>query len=170
MSILNIMCLLSLVISVVGVVMSILSKKSLPSSVSAIVYGMKNKYAWSAWVWLVTLLLTPSLIDKLPEFFKVFGFFTIAALLFCGALPIVDKSHKYVHNFLGIAAGILSQICISVINPWWLLLWILLVIFFSTIVFVEKPWADKIYEACDGKGVFLVEVTSMATLYCGLLL
>ena len=132
-----------LVVSYVGT--AIWSKGELPESVSAMVYDLPKagQWLWTLWLFLVAFCIAPALLEAIPESWKFVGFFTVACLAFCAA----------------IAAGILSQICVAFISPWWLIAWPLYVAVISFPVF---PWTVE--KRISGKGVFLIECVCWLTL------
>ena len=124
------MCILiSLLMAVLYVGAAIIIKKELPVSISSMVYILPKggwRWLWTVWIWLTGFLLIVPLMDALPDGWKFLAFLTIGCLMFCGAMPIfIEENHKW-HNIFGIAAGVLSQICVAIINPWYLVLWILI--------------------------------------------
>lgn len=159
---------LLLIISILFVaaylVVAIWRMKALPDSISALVYALPSKWqwVWTLWLWAVSLLMCIPLIDVLPETWKFLGFLTLACLGFVGAMPIIYKEHKKAHDILGVLAGILSQVCVFIISPWWLLVWFLWPFLMgSTIV---QPEGGDMRELFKGKGVFVAEVICMITL------
>lgn len=153
-----------LVVSYVGT--AIWSKKELPESVSAMVYDLPKagKGLWTLWVFLVAFCIVHSLLEAMPESWEFIGFFTVACLMFCGAMPLVKDEKNTVHYALAIAAGVLSQVCVLLINPWWLLAWPLYV----AAVSFPVPW--KYEKIISGKGVFLIEGVCWLTLTATLIL
>lgn len=165
------MLLLSIIMVVSFVGATIIKTKAIPDSISSMVYVLPDgsaRWLWTIWLWLVTVLLAPSLIDALSDKWQFIGFLMISCLLFTGAMPIFMKEHKKAHNVLGVTAGILSQVCVVIIDPWWLLLWgipmPLLVGAFAS--FNDSPETP---DFCDGKGVFFAECICAASLYGALL-
>lgn len=117
--------LISMVVAVLYVGAAICRIKTFPDSISAMVYAFRFKWLWTIMIWLVAFLLAPCLIEALGEPWQFLGFLSVASLLFCGAMPLFDKENNTLHNIFGISAGILSQMCVAVISPWWLMLWLL---------------------------------------------
>lgn len=156
--------ILSLLMAVAYIAAVIIKDKKLPDSISALVYALPNKWQWiwTLWLWVVSLLMCIPLIDVLPETWKSLGFFTLVCLGFVGAMPIIYKEHKKAHDILGVLAGILSQVCVFIISPWWLLVWFFWPFLMgSTIV---QPEGGDMRELFKGKGVFVAEVICMITL------
>ena len=156
--------ILSLLMAVAYIAAVIIKDKKLPDSISALVYALPSKWQWlwTVWLWAISLLMCIPLINVLPEVWKFLGFLTLACLGFVGAMPIIYKEHKKAHDILGVLAGILSQVCVFIISPWWLLVWFLWPFFMgSTIV---QPKGGDMRELFKGKGVFVAEVICMITL------
>lgn len=109
-------------ISVASII--ICREQKIPESISAFVWLLKYKWFWTLWIWFIAITLGIPVIEILPDPLKAIGFLMISSLGFVGAMPLFEEELRTVHNFLGIAAGILSQICVLIINPWWLLVWI----------------------------------------------
>ncbi len=129
--------------------------RKLPDSVSALVYDLPKKWqwVWSAWLALVTALLAPALTEAMPsEWYAIAAHIFIICLAMTAAMPLVPGSHNRAHYGLSIAAGIFSQVCVAIIGPWWLLVWLLFVgIFFYAITGKDKS-------VFDGKGVLVIEI------------
>lgn len=90
------------------------------------VYLFKWKWTWTIWIWVLAFTTIFPLIEVLPVAFEMLGFFTILSLVFTGALPLFDTENIKYHNTFGIMTGILSQICVTIICPYWLFLWVLM--------------------------------------------
>lgn len=151
----NAMLIISILLVVLNVGITIWRKRELPKSISAMVYDLpegQSRWLWTIWLWAVSLLMAPSLIEALPTTWQFVGFLTIACLVFCAAVPIFEKENKTIHNILGVAACVLSQICVGLICPWWLLLWLLMVA-----VCVHALIAKEYPRWLQGKGIFIAE-------------
>ena len=120
--------IISLTLVVLFVGATIYHTHKIPDSVSAMVYSLPHgwRYLWTAWLWAVSMLLMPALMDKLGSYWQFLGFLWCASMAFCGALPLIKGEQNTIHNVLGIAAGVISQVCVFIINPWWLCVWLLL--------------------------------------------
>ena len=145
--------IISLILVVLFVGATIYHTKTIPDSVSAMVYSLPHgwRYLWTAWLWAVSMLLMPALMEKLGSYWQFLGFLWCASMAFCGALPLVKGEPNTIHNVLGIAAGVLSQACVLVLCPWWLCVWLLLSWFVLT---------DKVRDLTSvwyGKTCFLAE-------------
>lgn len=141
----------------------------LPDSISALAYpnGKTDKHTtavWIVWVWAVTSLLVPRLLDVMPETWKFVGFLTAGSLLFVGAMPLVANERNTAHYVLAVIAGVLSQVCVAIISPWWLAVWTL----FVGVAVAAYFFPDK--TTCfNGKGVMLLEIICWASLTGALL-
>ena len=150
---------LVLVISVMGI--AIVRERSLPESISAIVYIFKHKWLWTIWLWLVALLTLIPCIEILSRIGMEFlGFGTMACLMFCGAMPLFDKDNIKWHWITGIAGCILSQLCVYFIFPDWLMLWGIFA-FLAGSKYIQPEGFGKPFL---GKGVFLAESTCYLSL------
>ena len=126
------MLVLSILLAVALPAAAIWKDREIPVSISSLVYLFEGnrKWLWTVWLWLVTFLLAPSLIESMPEDFKFIGFFMLAGLVATGAMPIIDKEKKDIHDTFGFAACVLSQACVAAVSPWWLFAWLLLPLVF----------------------------------------
>lgn len=146
--------------------------EALPDSISAMVYELPRgwQWLWIVWMWAVSLLTCIPLIEVLPDDVKVLGFATLAYLMLCGAMPISDKAvSRRAHNVFGILGGVLSQVCVAILTPCWLLAWIAFVAVYGYDLLPSQN--GRIYPSrwYDGKGVFLAEMICAVTA-CGSLL
>ena len=123
--------IISIVLVALFVGATIYHTRSIPDSVSAMVYSLPHgwRYLWTAWLWAVSMLLVPSLMESLGSYWQFLGFLWCASMAFCGALPLIKGQANTIHNALGIAAGVLSQACVLVLCPWWLATWVILLVF-----------------------------------------
>lgn len=147
--------LISIIMAVLYVGAAIIIKREIPVSISSLVYILPEgrwRWLWTIWIWITGLLLIVPLMDALPDEWKFLGFFTIASLMFCGAIPLFIEEYNTWHNILGVAAGILSQVCVVIINPWYLTLWILIL---SALLMKSKT-------------VFISEVICFISLVCSI--
>ena len=116
-----------LVVSFVGI--TIYKTKELPESISAMVWSLKGdwKWLWSVWLMAVSILTFVPIIEILDrKDVGVLGFLPMVCLCFVAVWPLFDSEHVKLHNGLAILGGILSQLSVALINPWWLLLWLLM--------------------------------------------
>ena len=165
------MTIISLILAVVAVVLYVIVKNELPASISAMVYELPKggwQWSWTVWLWVVLVLLTPQLMTVLDDSYKMLGFLTVGCLAFVAAMPLFERTDRKWHYVLAIAGGILSQVCVALICPWWLLLWFVMVYLVGR-SFAANNDAENIPEVLNGKGVFVAEVICMATVYGAIL-
>ena len=117
---------------------AIWKERKLPESISAMVYVLPKtgQWLWTIWIWAITLLLAPTLFETITEDFGALAHCFATSMMFIGAMPLVKNETNKAHNALGISAGIFSQICVLIINPWWLMTWLVLLI----IPFCDRKW------------------------------
>lgn len=118
--------LVAVLLAVLYVGIAIWVTKEIPESVSAMVYVLPDggwRWLWTLWMWAVAFLLAPAMIESIGYDLQFIAFLTVANLEFCGALPLFMEEHHKAHNILGTLAGVMSQICVCLICPWWLFLW-----------------------------------------------
>lgn len=152
----TVMLIVSILLAVSFIGAAIWRIHDIPVSISSLVYTLpKNQqWMWIVWMWGVSLLLTPPLLDALGDY-SLIGFLTIGCLIFCGAMPLVRNESNTLHNVFGITAGVLSQIDVALINAWWLLSWLIMLPFvFGAMASFDDTREPEI---ADGKGVFLAE-------------
>ena len=139
---------------------TIFLRKTLPVSVSAMVYELPAggwQWLWTVWIWLVALSLAPAAI----EMAGLLAFALLACLMFVGVFPLFDKEHKTLHNILGVVIGILSQVIVYVQMPEWLILWSIFLL-----IQIDKQRNTSIRpKFYTGKGVFISEAICAVTLY-----
>lgn len=145
---------------------------ALPDSISALVYDLprRRQWLWIVWMWAVSLLTCIPLISAMPDDWRILAFATLACLMLCGAMPISDSHvNRRAHNVFGILGGILSQACMLLISPWWLLAWLLFAAVYGCDALPSQN--GRIYPSrwYDGKGVLLAEMICTVTV-CGSLL
>ena len=143
---------------------------AMPGSLSAMVYLLpagRWRWLWSAWLAMTTLLMSPALTSAMSATWcsSLLADATIVCLAMTAALPLLPGYHNRLHTALGIAAGLLSQVCVVAICPWFLILWVLMV---SVAI---DAWIVR-SDVCrwyDQKGVFIAEVICAAAVYLSLI-
>lgn len=152
--------LISILLAVLYTSIAAARKKTVPDSLSAMVYtfGTAGRWTWIIWLWACTITLTPALMDAVPEPFKIVGFITVVLLLFTGAMPLVAGEKNTAHYVLAILAGITSQVAVAITSPWCLVLW---GAFAAAIL-----WAwhrGGVPKCCENKGIFIIETICWLT-------
>ena len=115
------MVILSMAVAIGGLLGGMVWKREVPVSISAL--AMDSGWLWTPWLWAVTFLLAPPLMTVLAGAWKAVGLAMLTCLLLTGAMPLFDAEHSKWHYVCAVAAGVLSQVCVAVINPWWLMTW-----------------------------------------------
>lgn len=158
----TIMLCISLVLAVSFTGIAMTRLKSLPESVSSLVYVFSWKWLWTLWMWSVALLTCIPCIDILSGIGMEFlGFGMMACLCFCGSMPLFDKEHVTWHWITGTAGCILSQICVYFIEAQWLGLWMACLFLIGAGYVQPQGWLGK---ATKDKWVFLAESTCYLSL------
>lgn len=145
--------IISALLTLVYVGLAIWHFKKLPHSISAMVYDLPKKWqwVWTAWLALATTLIAPPLIAAMPPtWFSISANSFIVCLAMVAAMPLIPGNNE-AHEFIAIIAGILSQVCVAIINNYWLLTWLL---FIAIFIYSVKKKGKSIF---DGKGVFVTE-------------
>lgn len=166
--------IISLLVALAGVGAATYKFWSLPRSISAIVYDIPKRWQWlwTAWLWVVSFTLALPLVEVMPDSYRLVAFLTVAALCFTAAMPLCMPGHERTHHILAIASGVLSQVCVFIVIPWWLTVWL---VFVAVVVKVTLDFARKEYTVVDdrqllsGRGVLLLEALCAASTY-GMLL
>ena len=163
--------IISLLLAVAFVVLVVWSNRELPDSISALVYSLPKgqQWLWTLWLWAASLLVCIPLIDALPDAWRFLSFLTLAYLGFTGAMPIIYEQQRTAHNILGTSAGILSQLCVAIISPWWLLLWLLFAGMVAARAFPDVAWCDRLTRYTLGKEVFVAEAICALAVYGALI-
>lgn len=159
-----IMVLISILVAVAYLAVATWKDGALPDSISAMVYsfGKAGRWTWTLWLWTVTFLFTPALLDALEgNPFQFIGFFTVASLMFCGAMPLIAGEKNTLHYVTAIIGAVLSQVCVLMICPLVLLLWFSLVGLF---------FAKDAIQQLAGKGVLVMEILCWLTTMLALII
>ena len=118
-----------LVVSYVGITIG--RMKSLPESISAMVWVLKGNWRWLWSIWLVAvsmLTFAPAIGILDARDLGVFGFLPMICLGFVAVWPLFDQEHVKWHYVMAVVGGILSQVAVAFINPWWLSVWLLMAV------------------------------------------
>lgn len=137
--------------------------RKLPESISALVYALPKKWQWVWIVWMLAVSFTTMIpvIEVLSlKDAEVLGFVTLTSLVFVSVMPLTQE--KKMHCPLAVIAGIASQMCVVLICPWWLLLWIVMAGIIGVVAFFKSAFAlindsEEVPVILDGKGVLLAE-------------
>lgn len=164
------MLIISFLLAVALPAAAIWRTKEVPKSISSLVYlfSGNRRWLWTLWLWAVAFTLAPSLIDALSETWQFVGFLTILCLVATGAMPLFVKEKRKWHNVFGISAGVLSQVCVLIAFPWWLLLWLVYMQFvMGAFASFNDTKGGPVF--LDRKGVLVAEAISALTTYFSLM-
>ena len=151
------MTIISICLAVGGVLL--MSRGGVPESVSGLVYNLSERmrWAWSGWLIAVALTLMVPLMGELGDVGWL-GWLTVVCLIGAGVTPIVNQETRTVHNLCGIAAGVLSQVCVALVCPYWLLVWTIWLPFLAGAMAAMNDSEEK-PTLLNGKAVLFAELT-----------
>lgn len=157
----------SILTALVPLVVASVRERRVPASISAMVYLLPEggwQRLWTLWLWAVAFTLAPPLIDAMPDGWRFVAALMLATLCFTAAMPLFDHENKKRHYLFAIASGVLSQLCVLILNPWWLLPWLPMP---ALVMSAFASYNDK--DGIHGKCVFIAEVACILSLYAALL-
>lgn len=134
------MMILLILVGVVSVLFAVIAAreaKELPDSVSSFSYIVGTK-PFTAWAVLTAICLLYPTINAVGERFSWIAFLQSAGLLMVAASPLYKSENKVLHYVGGYLFGIMTQVVVAMINPWWLFAWVL----FPT-VYLKKDWHEN---------------------------
>ena len=146
--------------------------KELPNSISAMVYDLKGgqRYLWQSWLAIVTIFIAPTLFEATKDNpFQFIAFLFLFCLLMVSGLPLVEKEKNKAHGIIAICSGILSQVGVTMVCAWWLLVWLPMILLVCGIYFKAFDLDDKLFPLIEGKGIFLAELACTLSLIGSLL-
>ena len=159
----TILVLISLALAVVGVVL--MSRGGLPDSVSGMVFTLPvhKRWLWSAWLIAVAMTVMVPLMTALDDAAWL-GWLTVAGLVGAAVTPICNGDTQLLHDVFGVSAGVLSQVCVACLCPWWLLAWLLWLPLLAGAMAALNDAKDP---PClfGGHGVLAAELTCAVTMY-----
>ena len=158
-----ILTLVSICLVVGGLLL--MSRGGVPESVSGLVYNLSERmrWAWSGWLIAVALALMVPLMGRLGDVGWL-GWLTAVCLIGAGVTPIINPETRVAHHVCGIAAGVLSQVCVACLCPWWLLIWALWLPLLAGVMAALND-AEEMPCLLDGHSAFVAEVTCAVSLY-----
>lgn len=159
--------LVSLILAVGGLLL--MSRGGVPDSISGMVYSLpvRRRWLWSVWLVAVALTLMVPLMSALGDVAWL-GWMTVVCLIGAAVTPVIHKDTHRLHNICGVAAGVLSQICVMILCPWWLLCWFIYVPLIADSMAAFND-SEEMPVVCDGKGVLVSECICAVSLYGSLL-
>lgn len=143
----------------------LMSRGGVPESVSGLVYNLSERmrWAWSGWLIAVALTLMVPLMNTLYDVAWL-GWLTVVCLIGAGVTPIVNQETRTVHNLCGVAAGVLSQVCVACLCPWWLLIWAVWLPLLAGAMAALND-AEEMPCLMNGHSVLVAELTCAISLY-----
>lgn len=136
----------------------------LPESMGTEVYILPDggwRWLWSIWLWATVYTLTPKLFLVIPESGDPCAHAFATAMLLLGVLPLLKHEGNTGVFALGFVACFFSQVCVLLINPWWLLIWIII-----PLMLADRRCGGKWF---SGKYKLFIELSCYASLVCSLL-
>ena len=164
-----VLLIISFFILSIGFIIVTFKQKSIPESISSIVYYLSPnmKWLWIVWVWIIAFSVGIPLIDTLSDNYKIFGFLTMFSLVFCGSMPITKNEKNTMHYIFAILSGIFSQICVYILDNNLLYVWLsLFPCFIFTIFYTYIKLKDTdILIVLDKVYMIVIEAICALTLY-----
>lgn len=162
----TVMTILSVVVVALYLGCYIWKNKELPDSISAMVYDLpkQQQWLWSAWLCLVAVLLFEPLVQHAGGL----GWLTCVCLFGTALMPLVNTETRKWHYVLAYATGILSQVDVAWVSPWWLVMWLIMVVMVMA-AFAGFNDSREIPKVFNGKGVTIAECICFVALVGSLL-
>lgn len=98
-----------------------------PSSMKEIAYILpEGGWRWLQSVWMAATLytLTPKLFLVIPDRWEVCAHCFATAMTMLCILPLLKHEGNKSHQVLDVVSSVFGQICVLIINPLWLALWL----------------------------------------------
>lgn len=160
---------ISLLVSIVLVVMYMVAlvykRGGLPDSMGTEVYILPDggwRWLWSIWLWSTVYTITPKLFLVVPDSGQPCAHAFATAMLLLGVLPLLKHEGNAGVFALGFVACFFSQVCVMLINPWWLLIWLVI-----PLLLVDKYYGRKWFL---GKYKLFIELSCYISLVSSLLI
>ena len=149
----------------------------LPESFMSMAYRCKKKWLWTLWLWSTTFTLTPALFEVMPESWHGVAHAYATSMLLLGVIPFVKHEYKGECNrafsLLGMCACLFSQLCVAILCPYVLLVWIPLWIPFSTLCLAALLGYNECPDSLSlfgGKGLFYFESVCYVSLFASVII
>jgi len=158
-----ILTLVSLALAVSGMI--VMMRGGVPESVSGLVYNLSERmqWWWSAWLIAVAASVMVPLMSALGDVAWL-GWLTVVCLIGAAVTPVFNRDTRTMHYVCGIAAGVLSQVCVACLCPWWLLVWLIWLPLLAGAVAAFNDAEETPY-FMDGYGVLVAECVCAVSLY-----
>lgn len=143
----------------------LMSRGGVPESVSGLVYNLSERmrWAWSGWLIAVAMTLMVPLMNALYDVAWL-GWLTVVCLIGAGVTPVINPETRVAHHVCGIAAGVLSQVCVACLCPWWLLVWTIWLPLLAGAMAALND-AEEMPCLMNGHSVLVAELTCAVSLY-----
>lgn len=163
----HLIMLIPITLTIAGVVG--LARKGVPESISGAVWAKSEKlrWLWSGWLVAVALTLMVPLMSALGDVAWL-GWLTVACLIGAAVTPVFRQDTRTIHNICGVAAGLLSQVCVACLCPWWLTVWLIWIPLIAGTMGAYND-AEEMPQILDGYGVLAAEMMCAISLYGSLL-
>lgn len=139
--------------------------KGIPYSISETFYKLEHKWWFLLTMWLTAGLLMPAILEVTPDCYQFTAFLACTGMFLVGAAPnFRDGFDKKVH-ISGVALCIVfSQVWVTLVCPWMLLVWVAYLIY--TALMMKKNWKGNFISAyLLTKPMFWVEITALLATY-----
>lgn len=124
-----ILTILSLILMVLYVIMLYVKNRGIPIHLSQSYYIFKHKFIFSAFLFLLTAMLLPVLLEVTPTNYQFLSFLTGASIIFIAATPnFMNRFEGVIHDIAAYIAVAASQTLILLTKPIILTTWIVLAI------------------------------------------
>ena len=142
--------------------------KGVPSSISATFYSLEHKLWFGATMWLTAGLLMPAILEVTPDCYQFTAFLACTGMFLVGAAPnFRDGFDKKVHISGAALCIVFSQVWVTLVCPWMLLVWVAYLIY--TALMMKKHWKGNFISAyLLTKPMFWVEITALLATYVAL--
>lgn len=143
-------------------VITMIAKEGIPSSVSATYYSLKNRYWFGVTMVSSSMLLLPAMLEMTEDAYRFMAFLLCIGVIACGVAPnFRDGIEEKIHMTGAMMALIFSQLWVGFTNPWFLLIWVSLVIYLL--------WYKLRYDVTSPSLVFWAEVCGFIEVYSTIL-
>lgn len=158
-----ILTLVSLALAVGGII--VMMRGGVPDSISGLVYNLpeRKRWVWSGWLISVAASVMVPLMSALDDVAWL-GWLTVVCLLGAAVTPVFNRDTRTMHHVCGIATGVLSQVCVACLCPWWLLVWLIWLPLLAGTVAAFNDAEETPY-FMDGYGVLVAECVCAVSLY-----
>lgn len=97
-----------------------------PSDMKEIAYALPDGWRWLTSVWMAATVytLTPKLFLVIPDRWEVCAHCFATAMTMLCILPMLKHEGNKSHQVLDVVSSVFGQICVIIINPLWLALWL----------------------------------------------